>query len=1102
MNRQIKKPTITSLAFLFKFDGIVLMSALKKYKLLFILLVLQCAAFAQTYNFKNYTTEQGLAQSQVLAITQDSKGYMWFGTNGGGVSKFDGKQFVNYTSNEGLIDNVVFSIVESNNNQLLFGTSKGLSSFNGSKIKNYGEREGLKNPLIYKLLNDKDKTWIGTQEGVYTFENEKIIPFLLDSTFNQSSVYSIFIDKMHNVWFGTLQHGVIYYNVKNKQTKNFTTANGLNGNLIFSISQNKMGDILIGTEYGLNKINSSFQVSKANEIPGNDNFSINCLLPNGDNEFYIGTHSEGIKNFNFSLNKLISGFNKTNGLTNNPIQSLFKDRDNNLWIGTNGAGVFKYFNDKIVSYSKLNGLPENYINSVAVDSYNNIWVGIQKNGLVKISGSQLKKYVFDLKRPKTLPDNDVNAMLPLENGKMLFGTSDGLCSFENEVLKTIEDGDFKHKYILSLYRDSKKQILIGTTEGLYKLVDGKISKETAIEKYKTDAAQFAIFFSLEDKQNRKWFGTEKGLILQDKNEIIAFNKNNKFINSLIICGVVDERNNIWFGTEEGLYLYNNSSFKKIDKEDGITSSYINLLQIDNNNQLIIGTNNGVDIINLTDFYNKKQTVKHLGKDDGLLSLESYFNSSAKDTAGRILIGTVNGLEIYNPKLDIINTNEAKINISSIKLFFGQEDILNYSDSLDAETLLPKNLVLPFAKNNLTFQFVGISLVAPEKVLYQYQLEGLDVDWTPAVNQSEVTYPSLPPGKYTFKVNAMNNDGIWNKKPATFTFEILPPWYNTWWFYLLCVVTVVTGIICYNYIKTKKLVADKQKLERVVDERTKELREEKEKVEVINKEVSEQKSELEHKNREITDSIKYAKNIQEALLPSLVETEKAFDGCFILYMPKDIVSGDFFWFSQNETTRYIAAADCTGHGVPGAFMSIVGNTLLNEIVEQKKITSPGDILLELHKGVKIALSQSNQDSQRRDGMDIALCAIKRNSNTIEFSGANRPLWIYRKKDNYALEIIKPNKFPIGGLELEENRTYTNHIVDFYDGDYFYFFSDGFADQFGGPKGKKFMLSNMQKLLFDNLHLPMQEQKQKIKEAFMAWKKDLEQVDDVLVIGIKV
>jgi len=1058
--------------------------------------------FAQTYNFKNYTTEQGLAQSQVLSIFQDNKGYMWFGTNGGGVSKFDGRQFTNYTANDGLIDNFVFSIVESGNHEVLFGTSKGLSAFNGLRIKNYGEKEGLKNPFIYKLLNDDNKIWIGTREGVYTFENNKISPFLLDTVFNKSSVYSIFIDKMHNVWFGTLQNGVVYYNAKTKQTKNFTTRDGLNGNLIFSISQNKMGDILIGTEYGLNKINSSFKVSNAKEIPGNDNFSINCLLPNNDNEFYIGTHSEGIKNFDFSLNKLVSGFNKTNGLTNNPIQCLFIDRDKNLWIGTNGVGVFKYFNDKLVSFGKGNGLPENYINSVSVDSYNNIWVGIQKNGVVKISGTELTKTSFDLKHPHALPDNDVNAMLPLENGKMLLGTSDGFCSYENGVFKTIEDGDFKHKYILSLYRDSEKNVLIGTTEGLYKLANGKISKETAIEKFNTDAAQFAIFFSLEDKQNRKWYGTEKGLIMLDKNEITAFNKDNKFVNSLVICGVVDQRNNIWFGTEEGLYLYNNSSFKKIDKEDGINSSYINSLIIDNNNQLIIGTNNGVDVLNIGDFYNKKQTVKHLGKDDGLLSLESYFNSIAKDTAGRILIGTNNGLEIYDPKLDIVNTNEVKINISNVKLFFGQEDILKYSDALDSISLLPKDLVLPFSKNNLTFQFVGISLIAPEKVRYQYQLEGLDADWTPPVSQNEITYPSLPPGKYTFKVNAMNNDGIWNKEPVTFTFEILPPWYNTWWFYLICVLVVVTGIVCYNYIKTKKLVADKQKLERVVDERTKELREEKEKVEVINKEVSEQKSELEHKNREITDSIKYAKNIQEALLPSLVETEKAFDGCFILYMPKDIVSGDFFWFSQNETTRYIAAADCTGHGVPGAFMSIVGNTLLNEIVEQKKITSPGDILLELHKGVKIALSQSNQDSQRRDGMDIALCAIKRDSNTIEFSGANRPLWIYRKNNNYALEIIKPNKFPIGGLELEENRNYTNHIVEFFEGDYFYFFSDGFADQFGGPKGKKFMLSNMQKLLFDNLHLPMQEQKQKIKEEFMKWKNELEQVDDVCVIGIKV
>jgi serine phosphatase RsbU (regulator of sigma subunit) len=220
------------------------------------------------------------------------------------------------------------------------------------------------------------------------------------------------------------------------------------------------------------------------------------------------------------------------------------------------------------------------------------------------------------------------------------------------------------------------------------------------------------------------------------------------------------------------------------------------------------------------------------------------------------------------------------------------------------------------------------------------------------------------------------------------------------------------------------------------------------------------------------------------------------------MPKDIVSGDFYWFAKNGDTRFIAAVDCTGHGVPGAFMSIVGNTLLNEIVNEKKITSPSDILLELHKGVKIALNQNTQEFERRDGMDITLCAFNNNSNQIQYAGANRPLWIYRKNKGYQLDIIKATKYPIGGLELEENRTYQNHIIQVDEGDCLYLFSDGYADQFGGPKGKKFMITNLQKLLLENVENPIEIQKQNLTNAFNSWKGDAEQIDDVLVIGIKI
>lgn len=1067
---------------------------------LFLFLLAGVAGWSQTYNIKNYNTDQGLPQSQVLSIFQDHNGYMWFGTNSGGVGKFDGRTFTSLTKNKGLIDDNVYSITENDKNELFFGTSKGLSVYNNFSFKNYDEKNGLKNAWVFKLLNDGSKIWIGTQGGVYLYEDGKISPFEKDSVLSNSSVWSVFMDRDKNLWFATQQNGVIYFNKKTNTFKHFTSKNGLMNDQIFSVSQREDGTVLVGTLTGLNEINSSFNVSEANEISTNRNICYWSVLKDKKNEFYYGTYAEGLLNFNFKTN-VRRFFNASNGLTNNIILSLLKDREGNLWIGTTN-GVYKYYNDKFVYYIKENGLLDNYINKVGEDSYGNYWLAIPNNGVARITGTVITNYKPDFKRSNSLLDKNVNAILPVENGKIYFGTESGLSVFESETFTTLTSDVFKKKYIQCLFRDSKNKIWIGTAEGVYSLENGGLKEEKIINAFKQADMEFAVFCIIEDKNSNLFFGLENGMLKYDGKKIIHIDDKNNFVRSRVCCGVKDSHNNIWFGTGEGLFLYDNSTFKKVTKRDAGSFGFINFLQLDKRDRLLIGTNNGVDILDLNGYYQNRISIKHLGKEDGLLSRESNFNASVMDKNGKILIGTASGLNIYDPASDVLNTNEAKTHITGIQLFFGQEDISKYSNGLDSVSLLPENLVLPYSKNNLTFQFIGLSLIAPEKVMYKYMLEGLDHDWSPAVNATQASYPALPPGTYTFMIKAMNNDGLWNSSPSKFSFEVLSPWYKTWWFYLICSACLLAGILYYNYSRTKKLVEDKQKLEKEVSERTKELREEKEKVEIINKEVIEQKTEIEHKNEEITDSIKYAKNIQEALLPSLKATENAFENCFILYEPKDIVSGDFFWFFQNESTRYIAAADCTGHGVPGAFMSIVGNTLLNEVVLDNSCTKPGDMLLQLHKGVKVALNQNDSESQRRDGMDIALCSIPVNATTMEYSGANRPLWIYRKNKNYELEIIKPTKSPIGGLELEESRVYETVTLDIFKGDVLYFFSDGFADQFGGPKGKKFMISNMQRLLFENIELPMATQKQHIKQAFDQWKGDTEQVDDVLVIGIRI
>ncbi len=268
---------------------------------------------------------------------------------------------------------------------------------------------------------------------------------------------------------------------------------------------------------------------------------------------------------------------------------------------------------------------------------------------------------------------------------------------------------------------------------------------------------------------------------------------------------------------------------------------------------------------------------------------------------------------------------------------------------------------------------------------------------------------------------------------------------------------------------------------------------------INKQLELQKLEIETKNKEITDSINYAKRIQQAILPPVEMMYAKLNDVFVLYRPKDVVSGDYYAFFEKEKDILLAVADCTGHGVPGAFMSMIGSEQLTKIIVEKNITEPANILNELHKGIRNALKQDQSSGETRDGMDIILCKLNLQKMELEYSGANRPLWIVR--ENKLLET-KGDKQPIGGLEADYRKPFTNHKIKLQNGDCVYMFTDGFADQFGGDKGKKFMVRNFEKLLLRISSKPMKEQQDIIRENYDKWKGANEQVDDVLVIGMKI
>jgi phosphoserine phosphatase RsbU/P len=282
------------------------------------------------------------------------------------------------------------------------------------------------------------------------------------------------------------------------------------------------------------------------------------------------------------------------------------------------------------------------------------------------------------------------------------------------------------------------------------------------------------------------------------------------------------------------------------------------------------------------------------------------------------------------------------------------------------------------------------------------------------------------------------------------------------------------------------------LEQKVRERTAEVVKQKE-------EIERQRDEIAEHQKSITDSIKYAKRIQTAILPPDDYISKNLPDSFILYQPKDIVSGDFYWMNTHKDDVFIAAVDCTGHGVPGAFMSIVGNNQLNHAVNVQGAQNPAQILNELNLGVTNTLRQKKVKYSVKDGMDIALCAINTKDKKIQFAGAYNPLYLIRDGE---FQKIKGDKFPIGAFLGEDLQKFTNHEFELKKGDIFYIFSDGYADQFGGPDGRKFMYKPFRELLMKIHKEPMERQKEILYETLTQWRGDEVQVDDIIVIGIRI
>ncbi len=315
---------------------------------------------------------------------------------------------------------------------------------------------------------------------------------------------------------------------------------------------------------------------------------------------------------------------------------------------------------------------------------------------------------------------------------------------------------------------------------------------------------------------------------------------------------------------------------------------------------------------------------------------------------------------------------------------------------------------------------------------------------------------------------------------------------------------VTGVLAIFRDNTQLRTFDDQlinltdKLRETIGQKTRELLDTNDK---LKKQLRERKMfgyDILLKNIELTDSIAYARHIQEAILPLKKEIEIAFPQSFVFFRPKEIVSGDFYWYNTKGNKHYIAAVDCTGHGVPGALISILGYNSLNQAINEHNMVHPSDILNYLNKSVGSVFNHSER-STVRDGMDISLCCVDYTNMTLEYAGAFNPLYYF---GNGVFKKIKGNRFPIGSFRGEELKEFVNHKININRGDVFYIFTDGFADQFGGPKEKKFKQRQFVELLLENYDTPMHNQENLLRKSILDWQGNNEQVDDMLVIGFRI
>ncbi len=988
-------------------------------------------SFAQNWTYKKFTVSDGLMSNQLDALFIDSKGLLWI-ANGNGLSRYDGKTFLNYV-NDSLLTPInkvnQFSIKELSDGSIFYSMKYGY-------VKTSHQRKGYLDVFLADTISDE--RGVNSSNGIRYFKEGYI-----DFDFKAYSIKNYVIQK---------------YPKNYQYPSNLLATNW--GHVIYSFyrSEKDVRNIFLFEHNAFKEIWDSVPFIMAGIYETAHQYFILPEEFNATHPIVIINKQNNTKTFVRKKKSIPDLVLLGNGYFENN-QLILPALDGVLIITAKNEQIF--IADKFVQKVKIYD-EEKFYHSLylPLNKYRNYLV----NGYRLIDLSTLSIDIPDIIEKEILKSNYIVEALPDEEGNIWYATLDGLLQTYQLPYQQLYEISEERIAAINDSLEVTRFKCLKSVEGIdYCLTNDSENVQILIPKIKSKFYKYGIG---DGKVSPIYIAGLQSTALRERlYPIMAYKK-------LIVCQEYT-RGLVLFRLNETL---DTAYYQLFNYSKGLLSNYVENVFADKSDNIWIITWDGIQVINYDNLLNENyEQAKKYTESLKLDMIPFKVNDEIFFANGLMLYKIPTNKVLFNkkPPTILVENVSYRKNNKIVNLIFKQDSVY----------------ALPHNAYDFNIEANAVCLSDGSKVKYKFVVDNMVY----YQNEGQFILSDLKTGLHTIEVYASNNFNVWTNKPLKFYINILPPFWEQWWFRITILIVFIFALFLFIKKREYDLRKKQEELEKLVNERTKELEE---------KNVL-----IEQKNRDILDSINYTKRLQQSSLPSENEVRKIFQNSFVIYQPKDIIAGDFYFTGLIKTNdgrnfKGIAVGDCTGHGVPGAFMSVLMLAYIKQSLVERDVNSPAEALEFVSNKIQKVLEYKSEETEVKDSADMVFAVIDETTNTLWGACANNPVYIVRNKE---LIEMPAQKRTVG--YCYQNEPFQNQMFQLQKEDMIYLFTDGYADQFGGnfnndKKDKKFTKKRFKELLKEIAELNVEEQKQRLLQEHNRWKGDNVQTDDICIIGIKV